>query len=241
MKDINNLTFKDFEKFKAALDEAGSYQSADVCTIISNTGLKVSEVLNLKFSDIDFKSKNITIYKLRSSVSTTIIVNSECIKTLKRLHNKYPNDIFVFQSRKSKNQKNKPPSSISRQVVHEAFKRASDTTSLTITMNSWRQYYAVQVFKESVSSNSDSASLSTIMGHLPTNMTNHYIKYFDIKNKKELPSNTSIIKNEEIEYLLNGTSINKYSDLIDTCQKNGISESELMITLKTIKILRNPP
>lgn len=37
---------------------------------------------------------------------------------------------------------------------------------------------------------------------------------------------------------LNGATLNENSDLEDICQKCDISESDLTITLKTIKILR---
>ena len=156
MKDKKELTFKDFQNFKFSLMEMDSSQSVDVFTIIFNTGLRISEVLNLKFSDVDFKSSTITITsaKMRSSTrnQVSIILNDECMETLRKLKDKYPKDVFVFQSRKSKNQKNKPASSISRQVVTKSFKTASNSTCLPISIQSLRESYAVQAFKKSISS-----------------------------------------------------------------------------------------
>tara|TARA_R110001583_G_scaffold186189_1_gene346773 strand:- start:3503 stop:4258 length:756 start_codon:yes stop_codon:yes gene_type:complete len=248
MKDKKELTFKDFQNFKFSLMEMDSSQSVDVFTIIFNTGLRISEVLNLKFSDVDFKSSTITITsaKMRSSTrnQVSIILNDECMETLRKLKDKYPKDVFVFQSRKSKNQKNKPASSISRQVVTKSFKTASNSTCLPISIQSLRESYAVQAFKKSISSGCDSASLSKIMGHVPTSMTKRYVKNCNIKNDEELSClsapkvDFSKIQPEIIEYLLNGTSLNKSFDLDDICQKCDISESDLIITLKTMKILR---
>jgi len=43
---------------------------------------------------------------------------------------------------------------------------------------------------------------------------------------------------EVIEYLLNGGPLSENCDLDNICQKYGVSESDLTITLKTIKILQ---
>lgn len=45
-------------------------------------------------------------------------------------------------------------------------------------------------------------------------------------------------KSEIIEYLLNGTTLKENSNLGDICHKCDISESDLFIALKTIKVLR---
>ena len=246
MKDKKELTFKDFQNFKSALMEAGSSQTVDFFTIIINTGLRTSEILNLKFSDVDFKSSSITVEKLRSSTHNkiSIIVNDECMETLRKLKDKYPKDVFVFQSRKSKNQKNKPASSISRQVVTKTFKTASNSTSLPISINSLRAFYTVQAFKESFSSGSDYANLSKLLGHVPASMTKYYANNYNIKNNKEFnclsAPKADILtgKHEIIEYLLKGTSSNENSDLDDICQKCDISESDLIITFKTMMVLR---
>jgi len=241
MKDKRDLTFKDFQTFKSALVETGNSQAVDIFTIIFNTGLRISEVLNLKFSDVDFNSNSITVEKMRSATNYKLTLNDECMKAIRRLKDKYSKDIFVFQSRNSRNQKNKPASSISRQVVNKVFKEVSNSTSLPITINSLRQTYVVQVVKESFSSGSDLANLSKIMGHVPTNMTNHYVNSCNIKNNEEpncLSAPKVDLKPEIIEFLLNGTSLNENSDLNDICQKCDISESDLIVTLRTITILR---
>jgi integrase len=246
MKDKKDLTFKDFQNFKSALIKAGRSQSADFFTIVFNTGLRISDVLNLKFIDVDFKSTSINIEKLKSSSGeqARYIMNDECMQTLRKLKDEYPNDVFVFQSRKSKNQKNKPASSISRQVVTDSFKAVSNSTALPISIRSVRESFAVQLLKESLSSGSDSANLSKVMGHVSTNMTKHYMRIRTIKNHEKLDcisalkADISNGKTRVVEYLLNGTPLKENSDLDDICQKYEISESDLLITLKTMKVLR---
>jgi hypothetical protein len=107
-----------------------------------------------------------------------------------------------------------------------------------------RESFAIQFLKKSLSNESDSASLSKIMGHIPTNMTKHYVKNCNVKNNEELTClsapNVEISnrKPEIIKYLLHGTSLNEHYDLDDISQKCDISESDLIITMKTMMLLR---
>jgi integrase len=247
MKDKKELTVRDFNKFKSALDKTGSSQYVDVFTFMFNTGLRTSEVLELKFTDINYKSNSITVSKSRKNINPSLVVlNDECMHVLRRLQDKYPNDVFVFQSRNSMNQKNKPPSSITRQVVTKAFKTASDITSLPITPNTLRNYYANQSFSLNFLSKSDPEIKSRLLGHLPINMTNQYVNY-NCTNKNDETFNCLFAPNfdmsnsesEVIEYLLNGGALNENYNFDGICQKYGISENDLRITLKTIKVLRN--
>lgn len=247
MKDKKDLTAQDFIKFKSALEKAGSSQYVDVFTFMFNTGLRTNEVLELKFTDINYKSNSITVSKSRKNFEPSLVVlNDECMHVLRRLQDKYPNDIFVFQSRKSMNQKNRSPSSITRQVVSKAFKTASDITSLPITPNTLRNYYANQFFSLNFLSKSDPEIKSRLLGHMPMSMTNQYVNY-NCTNKSDEKSNClsaprfdmSNSESDFIEYLLNGGALNENYNFDDICQKYGISENDLTITLKTIKVLRN--
>lgn len=246
MKDKKDLTAQDFIKFKSSLDKTGSSQYVDVFTFMFNTGLRTSEVLELKFTDINYKSNSITVSKSRKNINPSLVVlNDECMHVLRRLKDKYPNDIFVFQSRKSMNQKNRSPSSITRQVVSKAFKTASDITSLPITPNTLRNYYTNQSFSLNFLSKSDPEIKSRLQGHIPINMTNQYVNY-NCANKNDEKFNClsapsfdmSNSDSEVIEYLLNGGALNENYNFDGICQKYGISENDLTITLKTIKILK---
>lgn len=152
MKDKNELSIKDIKEFKLALEKTANTQIIDFFTIILNTGFRATELLDLKFTDVEYKSNSLTMdLKKRSNNLYHRILNDECMQILIRLKDEYPNDVFVFQSRKSKNQTGKPASSISRQVVTKAFKSASDITSLPITTSTLRGFYASQIISMSTS------------------------------------------------------------------------------------------
>lgn len=126
------LTAQDLNKFKYALKEKGYTQLVDLFTIVTNTGMRASEVLELKYTDINFTPNSITIDSRKNKAPnrlTHFMLNDECMEVFSRLKNTYPNDIFVFQSRNSRNQKNTPASPVSRQFVTKGFKSASDSIS----------------------------------------------------------------------------------------------------------------
>jgi integrase len=253
MEDKKDLTAQDFKKFKSALEKMGSSQYVDFFTFMFNTGRRISDVLDLKFSDIDYKSNSISIsqskrssmgqYKRNQNLSS-LALNDECMQVLCRLKDDYPNDIFVFQSRKSKNQTNKQASSISRQAVTKAFKTASEITSLNITTNDLRHYYASQFFSKSFLQKNAPELLPRFIGHTPCTSTQDYVNNCHITNSDALnclsapKADMSNREPEVIEYLLNGGPLSKLFDLDGICQKYGVSKSDLTITLKTIKLLK---
>ncbi len=247
MKDKNELSIEDIKEFKLALEKTANTQIIDFFTIILNTGFRATELLDLKFTDIEYKSNSLTMgLKKRSNNLYHRILNDECMKVLIRLKDEHPNDVFVFQSRKSKNQTNKPASSISRQVVTKAFKTASDITSLPITTSDLRHIYASQIFSMSSLQNVDHKFLSRFIGHESMSMTMDYVSDCHVKDNESLnclsapKADMTNREPEIIKYLLNGGPLSENCDLDNICKHHGISETDLAITLKTVKILAKP-
>ncbi len=247
VKDNKKLTAQDLNKFKSALKEKGYTQLVDLFTIVINTGMRSSEILELKYTDINFTPNSITIDSRKNRAPnrlTHFMLNDECMKVFSRLKNTYPNDIFVFQSRNSRNQKNKPASPVSRQFVTKGFKSASDSISLPITISSLRHNYAIHMSLTS-SQQVDHKYLSEILGHNTKSMTESYIHKGKALNPKEfLPSpkanlNLSDKIKNEIESLLNGEISDNSIELSNIAKKHSLSESDLRTTLKTLRIMTN--
>tara|TARA_R110000823_G_scaffold39490_6_gene105457 strand:- start:66 stop:818 length:753 start_codon:yes stop_codon:yes gene_type:complete len=247
MKDIKKvqtlenkaLTTQDLKKFKEALKENGYAQLQDLFTMILNTGARINEILPLKFIDINYKSNSISIESIKTSTPQirTIILNEECIEVLSTLQHEYPNDIFVFQSRSSKNQKNKPASPISRQYVMKGFKTASDSTALPITVSSLRRHFATHMSFIASSHKVDHKYLAQLMGHETVTTTKSYINR-ELIAAPEANLEQSQKMDNGLESLLNSAISNNSSELSDIAKKHGISESDLNITLKTIQKLK---
>lgn len=247
VKDNKKLTAQDLNKFKSALKETGYIQLVDLFTIAINTGMRASEILELKYTDIHCSPNSITIDSRKNRALNKIthfMLNDECMEVFSRLKNTYPNDIFVFQSRNSRNQKNKPASPVSRQFVTKGFKSASESISLPITISSLRHNYALHMSFTS-SQQVNHKYLSKILGHNTKSMTENYIQKGKALNLKEFLSSPKVYLNlsdkikNEIESLLNGEISDNSVELSDIAKKYNLSESDLQTTLKTLRIMTN--
>jgi integrase len=157
----------------------GKEQVHDICFLMLNSGLRIAEILDVKFSDIDFTTGilGLKVAKERSNNEKTCVVqlSDKAIKILAKIRNKHPKDKYVFQSRKSNNQVNKEPNSISRQTVVNTIKQINLHAEYKLSLNSFRQAYATSYLR-------DQLSMGTIIDvkhalkHTTVNMTSQYIK-----------------------------------------------------------------
>lgn len=189
MKEKEDLTFENIAKFLSVMRSSKSSQSTDIFEIILRTGLRLNEILNLKFTDLNFESDSVSVEKFIpitkgrsiSKEPLKIMMNKECREIFKTIKDKRSDETFIFQSRRNKNRKHTGPTHISRQLVLKAFKDTSRETLIDITPHSLRHAYAVSFIKSNVYNNSESANLSKILGHTSVNMTNVYVKNNEIK------------------------------------------------------------
>lgn len=240
IKPNKNLTFDDLHKVKLALEKEASSQVLDIFVVLISTGLRPNEILSLKFSAVDFKNSLITIdNKKRLSTSMSIRINEEVLNTFTRIREEYPDDVFIFQSRRSKDQKNKPPSSISRQFLTKEFKTISDRLSIPITMSSLRHFYVETMFKKALDKGVNVRDMSKYMGHLTTTKTLNYINL----NRESKDICTSPQSKHTLEDMNESTCVTK-SEVLGgdrLCKFYGVTEKDLMITLKTINKLKKHP
>ena len=246
IKPNKNLTLDDLHKVKLALEKEASSQVLDIFMVLISTGLRPNEILNLKFSAVDFKNSLITIdnkKRLSTSTSTStsmsIRINEEVLNTFTRIREEYPDDVFIFQSRRSKNQKNKPPSSISRQFLTKEFKTISDRLSIPITMSSLRHFYVETMFNKASDEGVNVRDMSKYMGHITTQKNLEYINL----NKENKGVCTSPLPNKTLENINELTYVteSKIAGGDWLCNCYGVTEKDLIITLKTINKLKKYP
>lgn len=260
MKDIKKveklehkaLTTQELKNFECALQEKGYTQLHDLFTIILNTGVRTNEILELKFTDISYdynsKSYSILIDSIKSRswrMRTSIMLNDKCMEVLSRLKRKYPNDVFVFQSRNSKNQINKPASPISRQYVMKGFKTASDSIALPITVSALRRHYATHMSFKTSPQQIDHKYLSEVLMHNTKSVFDSNTSKSKVKNLKErlTPPKDKLDPTHkifnEIESILNSDISHNSDEFSNIAKKHSISENDFRTTLKTIQRMKN--
>lgn len=111
------------------------------------TGLRVNEILNLTYGDVDEKNSILSCLTVKQR-KVDIVINASLLEIIKKESELNPSDSYIFQSKKSNNVVNKPIKQLSRQAVNYAFKKAKDSTGISITPNKLRHMYATEFFKK---------------------------------------------------------------------------------------------
>lgn len=116
-----------------------------VCLICLNTGLRISDVLNLKFEDLE----NLSLKEIKTKKNKDIIFNSQCLKAFKLLKKYYKNKRlsnydsgFIFKSMI------RPHSAITYQGVNFRIKEMRKSLNITYPMNthSFRKTWGRKIY-----------------------------------------------------------------------------------------------
>jgi integrase len=178
MKKNQPIPFESIEQLLNQLLSSGKDQVHDICLFMLNSGLRVSQITEIKFSDVNFTKGTLQINLDKKKPSDTpkveISLDTNNLKLLTKLHDQYPNDTWVFQSRRSNNQVNKQPRSLSCQAVINTVKQANRHTEHKISLSSFRHAFATNYLKKQLSSGAI-LDVKNLFKHTDTNMTSMYI------------------------------------------------------------------
>jgi integrase len=162
-------TNKNIDKLLEKLLSFGEEQVHNICFFMLNSGLRMKEVIDAKFSDIDFKTGTLQIVVPRSNLfnkEKVIKLNQISLTLLAKIRDQYPNDKWVFQSKNKKNQINSHPKALSYQSALNTIKKNSKHN---LSLNRIRHAYATKYFY-------DTLCVKNTLGHESINMTSKYIK-----------------------------------------------------------------
>ena len=110
---------KDVEIFKQRILENGDLRLYALASLLSFTGVRISEALKIMLGDINFEAKEIMIRKGKGNKQRIVFLNSKVIQALRSyLKVRRPEGKFLFVSRENPN--------LSRSVVNREFQKYSD-------------------------------------------------------------------------------------------------------------------
>ncbi|MFT4805190.1 MAG: integrase [Sediminicola sp.] len=128
-----------FEK----LLSSGKDKTHGICFFMLNNGFRFAEIVNLKFSDVDFIKGTLNLGRTKNYLLNTekvsITLNHESLALLEKIRDKYPNDTWVFQAENSDDQGNKKRRSLSHQSVMNTI---NQNTEHKLSLNSFRHAFA---------------------------------------------------------------------------------------------------
>ena len=158
------------------LKHCGS-QIKDIWKLGLLLGLRIDELLQLQFSDLTEDSLYIKQFKARTHSIATISLHPKGKALILNIKKQHPTDKFVFQSRNSRNIKNKEAKPISRQAVYRAFKEVGDIMEVKLTPNSIRHAFAANIVKDYILGSGNSNFLQN--SQLTSEIVKSYYHYKD--------------------------------------------------------------
>lgn len=174
-------TEKEVYKFKRISSE--NKRDYTIIVLLASTGIRVSELINIKISDIDFENNYIIIKGKGNKVRMVVMLDfvAEIIKDyLKEREEEGTLDKnkYLFIGRQEV-EKNKP---LHRSTVNSILKTYSEALSIYINPHKFRHFFCTEhlVRKKTLTSE----QVGAIVGHNSTNTTRKYMK-IDIEDIKK--------------------------------------------------------
>lgn len=120
----------DVERFRQMILEAGDKRLYALVTILAYAGLRISEALDIKLSDLNLQMKELVVRKGKGGKQRLVYLNSKIVTAVREyLRTRKSDSEYLFASRESER--------VDRTVINKLFKRFSDT----ITPHMLRHFY----------------------------------------------------------------------------------------------------
>ncbi len=140
---------------------------ADVWKIGVNLSLRIGDLLQLKYDDLDMTERSLKLTEAKTGKAKHIRLNTAALAVIMRRRQEYPNDTWLFQVH-SNRAKDKP---ISRVSVGRAFSEVGDILGLTINTHSMRKSRGKALYDHQV----PLEKIAKVLNHSNTSSTLRYL------------------------------------------------------------------
>ncbi|TVP12297.1 site-specific integrase [Shewanella sp. KCT] len=150
MKEVEAVKSRDTIKLISYLLERHfGQQMADVWNIGLNLALRISDLLAIKFSDI--QGDRLTIIEQKTGKTACIKLNDKTKALIDAIQARHPNHIYLFQSYRSQQMQHAAPRPLSRRAVTKAFAFVGEDIKVALGTHSMRKtrgYHLYQSCKD---------------------------------------------------------------------------------------------
>lgn len=150
---------------------------ADIWKVGLNLSLRISDLLDIKFADLDLDRREFTLIEGKTGKKRCVRLNDTALRIINRRRKEWPEDVYLFQVH-SNRAKGKP---VSRNSVSRAFKDAGDRIGLRINTHSMRKSRGYVMFANGV----PIEKVSKVLNHSHPAVT---MRYLGITNKEVMDS-----------------------------------------------------
>lgn len=143
----------------------GSDLYSDIWSFGINSALRISDLLNIKYSDI--QNSSITLKEGKTGKTREIDLNNSAMAVVNRRRNDNPDDVYLFQVH-SNRASGKP---VSRESVARMFKQVGDKLNIKLGTHSMRKTRGYAMYKAGASIE----LICKVLNHSSTATTLRYI------------------------------------------------------------------
>ncbi|UPR28984.1 tyrosine-type recombinase/integrase [Vibrio crassostreae] len=146
-----------------------SKQMSDIWNVGINLALRISDLLAIKFSDIE--EDRLTIRESKTGKVAQIALNPRSLEIIHRIKKENPHHIYLFQSYRNQQAINKAANPLSRRAVSQAFSSIGEEISFPLGTHSMRKTRGYHLYK----STKDIARVMRMLRHSSEGVTLRYI------------------------------------------------------------------
>ena len=160
-------TKEDISEVSHLLHKFGGQLYSDIWNIGINMSLRISDLLSIRFSDLDIDKRHLKLKEQKTGKNKEIRLNKKVIDIVNRRMDEYPNDIYLFTVRSNRSS-GKP---ISRQMVARKFKEVGEPMGMCLSTHSMRKSRGFAMWNDDV----PIEMISKVLNHSSPSVTMSYL------------------------------------------------------------------
>ncbi|MGK0269591.1 MAG: integrase [Cocleimonas sp.] len=146
-----------------------SKQMSDVWNIGLNLALRISDLLSIKFDDIN--GDRLIVKESKTGKLANIKLNQKALDKIKAIQAEHPDHIYLFQSYRNQQAINSEAKPLSRRAVSKAFSMIGEEVQITLGTHSMRKTRGYHLYQNT----KDIARVMKMLRHSSEGVTLRYI------------------------------------------------------------------
>lgn len=150
------------------------YQFRPIIETLYSTGVRVSELLQIKLEDIKWDTRQIWIRKGKGNKERFVLFTHDCAERLKiYLDKRETHSTFLFSNRRGKQ--------LHREYIQKNFRHFSKSLGFKVTPHTLRHTFAAHLAEK----NMPQSYIQELLGHVDINSTRIYTRLMEHARKKK--------------------------------------------------------
>jgi integrase len=159
----------DIITIQTLLKKHGSQDYADIWKLGINVAFRISDLLSIQKKHINIDKRELTIVEQKTNKKRTVRLNDTAMKIINRRQSEYPDDKYLFQSRKPNSDNKVQP--MDRSTIARKFQEIGHIVGIRLGTHSMRKTRGYMMHKSGVSIE----QIARVLNHSSPAVTMAYI------------------------------------------------------------------